>query len=274
MITMMTDTQLVTPVQYRYSSKLSGKAALLKETIQVMLALANNDSLEEVRSLVLDDNLLLKQTAGTRKATWEAIYNRYFSGKRSEAIQVVVRFAASALPERDRHLVLFYELAKAVPLVYDLTVDCLYELYQDGRSSVNKADVLAWLDRVRANGHDEVGTWSPQTKGKVASNYLTVARDFGLLEGKQRKVFARLYTPLSTFIYVLYRLKDEGQPAKAIITSEDFKLFLMDQRDVYLLLDEATRAGYITFQQAGDIYDLTFHYRNLTEVVDGLAGQV
>ena len=83
-----------------------------------------------------------------------------------------------------------------------------------------------------------IGEWSPQTTDKVASNYLTIARDFGLLEGTQRKVFTRLYVPLPTFVYVLYRLRDEGRPTKSIVTSDDFKLFLMDQRDVYLLLDD------------------------------------
>ena len=257
-----------------YSSNLSGKGSLLRETLQVMTVLAADSSLEKVRGLVVKDNLLLKQTMHTRRATWKAIHRRYFSGKSPSAIHTLARLATSALPERDRYLILFYELGKSLPLVYDLTVDCLYTLYTDGRSSISKADVLAWLDRASDNGHDEIGGWSPQTTGKVASNYLSIARDFGLLEGRQRKVFARLYVPLPAFVYILYRLKDEEQPTKAIVTSDDFKLFLMDQRDVYLLLDEATRAGYVTFQRAGDVYDLTFHYPNLTEVVDELVRQV
>ena len=258
----------------RYSSNLSGKSALLKETLQVMAALAADSSLEEVRGLVVEDNLLLKQTMHTRRAVWEAIHLRYFSGKTPSAMHSLAGLITSLLPERDRHLTLFYELAKSLPLVYDLTVDCLYALYTDGRSSIDKADVLAWLDSARDDGHDEIGGWSPQTRDKVASNYLTIARDFGLLEGTQRKVLTRLYVPLPAFVYVLYRLNGEGQPTKAIVTSDDFKLFLMDQRDVYLLLDEATRAGYVTFQRAGNVYDLTFHYRDLSEVVDELTRQV
>lgn len=258
----------------RYSSDLGNKTALLIETERVLTELAASGCLEEVRTRVIEDNILLKQTLETRRRTWETIYARYFSGKELSAIQTLARLTTSLLPERDRHLILFYEVAKSLSLVYDLTVDCLYPLYVDGRSSVDKADVLAWLDRACVNGHDEIGEWSPQTKNKVASNYLTIARDFGLLEGTQRKVFTRLYVPLPTFIYVLYRLKDEGQPTKAMITSNDFKLFLMDQRDVYLLLDEATGAGYVTFQRAGDVYDLTLHYHNLTEVADELTRQV
>jgi len=239
-----------------------------------MAALAAGNSLEEVRTLVVEDNILLKQTIQTRGTTWRVIHARYLSGRAAPAIHTLARLAASQLPERDRHLILFYELAKSLPLVYDLTTDCLYSLYMDGRSSVDKTDVLAWLDRAQDDDHDEISGWSPQTRDKVASNYLTIARDFGLLEGTQRKVLTRLYIPLSAFVYALYRINGEGHPTKAMVTSDDFKLFLMDQWDVYLLLDEATRAGYVTFQRAGDVYDLTFHYRDLTEVVDELARQV
>ena len=262
------------PQERLYSSNLGNKAALLVETERVLAEFAAGSSLEEVRALVFEDNILLKQTSETRHRVWETIYTRYISGRELSAVQTLARLTTSLLPEPDRHLILFYELAKSLPLVYDLTVDCLYPLYVDGRSSVDRADVLAWLDRANADGHDEIGAWSPQTRSKVASNYLTIARDFGLLEGTQRKVFTRLYVPLPAFVYVLYRLKEEGQLTKAIVISDDFRLFLMDQRDVYLLLDEATRAGCITFQRAGDVYDLTFHYLNLTGVANELTRQV
>jgi hypothetical protein len=250
------------------------KGSLLRETIEVMATLTGDSSLEDVRTLVIEDNILLKQTLETRGTIWRVIHARYFSGKDLSDIRTVACLVTSQLPEHHRHLILFYELAKSLPLVYDLTVDCLYKLYMEGRSSVDKADILAWLDHARADSHNEIGEWSPQTRNKVASNYLTIARDFGLLEGTQRKVFTRLYVPLPSFVYVLYRLKDEGRSTKAIVTSADFKLFLMDQRDVYLLLDEATRASYVTFQRAGDVYDLAFHYRNLTEVADELTRQI
>ena len=76
------------------------------------------------------------------------------------------------------------------------------------------------------------------------------------------------------FVYILYRLKEQGLNTKAIVTSPDFKLFLLEQRDTFLLLEEATRAGYITFQQAGDIYSLVFHYQSLSEVIDELISKV
>lgn len=257
-----------------YSSNLGNKASLLNETKQVFSQYASSESVDYVRDLVLEDNLLLKSTLSNRKRVWETIFTRYFSGRDEESIRRLARVVNSSLPEQARHLILFYELAKATPLVYDITVDALYKMYQEGRSAVTKGDILAWLEEAEQAGHDEIEGWSPQTRGKVASNYLTIVRDFGLLEGKRRKVFAPLYVPLPTFLYVLYRLKDEGQSTTSILQSPDFRLFLMDERDIALLLEEATRAGYVTYQSAGDIHDLKFHYQNTLEVVDELTGQV
>lgn len=257
-----------------YTSDLGNKTSLIPESKRVLIEYDLAKSAPAVRKLVVDNNLLMKGTVSTRKRVWESIYARYFSSKETAVTNSLTRFVNSPLPEQARHLAMFYEMATALPLVNDLTTDCLYNLYQNGRSTVNKNDILNWLDQAAAAGHEEINGWSPQTKSKVASNYLTIARDFGLLEGAQQKSFARLYLPLATFVYILYRLKDQGINTKAIVASPEFKLFLLEQRDIFLLLDEATRAGYITFQQAGDIYSLVFHYRDLTEVIDELVSKV
>ena len=207
--------------QRRYSSQISSKSSLINETFQVMSALADGNSVDQVRDLALKDNLLFKQTKQTNQTVWKAIYLRYLSGRTTNEIQTLAHTVASSLPERARLLVLFYEFARVVPLVYDLAVRCLYNLFEEGRSSIDKTDILAWLERAQANGHDEIGEWSPQTQGKVASNFLTIARDFGLLEGRQRKTFSRVYVPLPAFVYVLYRLKEDNETTKGIVESED-----------------------------------------------------
>lgn len=258
----------------RYTSDLGNKTSLILESERILIEYDLVQSARIVRKLVVCDNLLMKGTVSTRKRVWESIYARYFSSKEMAVTNSLARFINSPIPEQSRYLAMFYEIATALPLIYDLTTDCLYTLYQDGRSTVNKTDILDWLDQTATDGHDEINGWSPQTKNKIASNYLTVTRDFGLLEGVRHKSFARLYLPLATFVYILYRLKDQGLNSKAIITSPDFKLFLLGQRDVFLLLEEATHAGYITFQQAGDIYNLTFHYQDLNEVIDELTSQI
>ncbi len=257
-----------------YSSSVSSKTALIAETLQVFAEYVQNSSIEHVRNLVIQDNILLKKTEGTRHRIWRVLFTRYFSGRDAQAIDRLARVVDSLLPESSRHLILFYELAQSDALIYDLTVDFLYGLHESGRSIVTKSDVLAWLEAAEAAGHEEIAGWSPQTKGKVASNYLTITRDFGLLEGAQNKRFTRLFVPLPTFVYVLYRLHDAGLNTRAIVESSDFRLFLLDEREISLLLEEATRAGYVTFQQAGDVYNLTFHYRSTAEVVDELIRQV
>lgn len=189
-----------------YTSDLGNKTSLIPESKRILIEYDLVQSAPAVRKLIVDDNLLMKGTVSTRKRIWESIYARYFSSKETAVTNSLARFVNTPLPEQARHLAMFYEMSTALPLVYDLTTDCLYSLYQNGRSTVNKSDILDWLDQAADRDHEEINGWSPQTKSKVASNYLTVARDFGLLNGVQQKHLPDSTSPqlpLSTYFIAL-----------------------------------------------------------------------
>jgi hypothetical protein len=162
-------------------------------------------------------------------------------------------------------LVLFYELCRSTPLLQDTTTECVYPRYAEGFSGIDKSVVQQYFDEVSA-AHPEIAEWSPQTRDKVVSNTLTVLRDFGLLEGTQRKTFCRLYVPSAAFVYVLYRLAGDGLTApRQVLEARDWRLFFLEQPDVVLLLDEASAAGHCTFKHRGDVYSLELHYLSAEE---------
>jgi hypothetical protein len=250
-----------------YSSSLSGKAGLLDETRQVLQQIAAGYSLDEVRRMVLDSNLLSKQSQHTRKAVWDSIRLRLPGIDNAERLTRLARIVTSSgLTTQTQNLILFYELCRSQPLIADLTTDCVYPLYTSGRSAITQDDVIRWLTATSAT-HSEIATWSPQTREKVARNYLSLARDFGLLTGNQRKQISQVYVPLPAFLYILYDLATQGLGARAIIESDVFHLLLIDNDDLQLLLAEANRADYIIFRRAGTIYDLRFNYPSIDEVL-------
>jgi hypothetical protein len=257
-----------------YSSSLSGKAGLLDETRQVLQYLAMGHSLDDIRRLVLDSNLLSKQSFHTRQSTWDAIHLRLAGvGDEHRIARLAHVIVSPTLTLQAQNLILFYELCRSQRLLADLTTDCLYPLYASGRSVIDKGDVIRWLSATAAT-HPEITTWSPQTCEKIASNYLSLVRDFGLLIGTNQKRITQVYVPLPAFLYTLYDLYEQGLSMKSIIDSSAFHLLLIDRDDLMLLLADATRAGYITFRHAGTIYDLTFHYPSIDEVLRHVAREV
>ncbi len=97
---------------------------------------------------------------------------------------------------------------------------------------------------------------------------------FWVVGGEQQKSLAKPFIPLQAFVWALYRLRETGVSDKAIVEADEFRLFLLAPEDVKILLSEATRAGYISFRAMGDIYDLSFRYASLQEVVDEFTAQV
>jgi hypothetical protein len=241
-----------------YTSALSSKGALLEETQAVLRRIDQGHSIEDVRSTVVDQDLFGKASRSTRQSEWERIQRRYLTDP--DHARTLARMVIHAPDRQTEKLVLFYEFCRSTPLLYDVTIECIYPRYAEGFSGIAKSDIQQYFEEI-APAHPEIAEWSPQTRQKVISNALTVLRDFGLLEGTQRKTFSRLYVPPSAFVYVLYRLAEDGLTApRQLLEAQDWRLFFLAREDVILLLDEATAAGHCTFKHRGDVYTLDFAY--------------
>ena len=220
----------------------------------------------------MDHDLLAKTTMSTRQSVWKHIHTRYLTD--GDHARVLARMVVHAPDHQTERLVLFYELCRSSSILRDTTIYCVYPRYAAGYSSIDKTDIQGYFDDI-AVAHPELTAWSPQTRDKVVSNILTILRDFGLLEGSQRKQFSRLYVPLPAFVYVLYRLAEDGLTTpQEILDVEDWRLFFLEPADVVTLLDETTAAGHCTFKHRGDIYSLDLHYPSLEACVEALTGEI
>ena len=264
------DSQDSAPITY--SSTLSGKGALLQETLAVLRLINQRHSTEQVKTMVLEHDLLGKATLSTRESVWDHIHARYLGDE--DHTRTLAHMVVHATDRQTERLVLFYEFCRSIPILRDVTTECIYPRYTAGYSSVGKRDIQSYFDHI-AWEHPELTEWSPQTREKVVRNILAILRDFGLLRGTQRKEFSRPYVPLPTFVYVLYRLADDGIIApRQMLEAADWRLFFLEQADVVALLDEATAAGHCTFKHQGDVHTLTLRYPSLEACVEALTAEV
>lgn len=255
-----------------YSTGLSGKGSQLQETLAILRQVDHGHGLAAVRAMVLEQDLLGKMTQNTREAVWKSIRARYLSDE--DHARTLARMVVHSPDRQTERLVLFYEFCRSTPVLWDVAIECVYPRYAAGFTWMDKSVVQEHFDSV-SDAHPELAEWAPQTRDKVASNILTILRDFGLLQGTQRKQFARLYVSLSAFVYVLYRLAGDGIVAPhQILEARDWKLFYLERADLIVLLDEATAAGHCTFKHQGDIYTLNLHYPSLEACIEALVAKV
>jgi hypothetical protein len=251
----------------RYNSTMAGKGAYLPETKIVFQQLYAGRSPDQVRTAVVEADLLDQRTLQSRKTYWKEIFRRYISDRDLDHVNTLARMVTHCPNATSVDLALFYEYCQVDDLLYDLTACCTYELYQNARTAIGKTDVNEWLSQ-EEDEHPEIANWAPSTRHRLIGSYLSTIRDFGLVKGTQRKEFYKFYVPREAFVYALYHQEERGIRGKGVIESTDWRLFLMSEREVIFMLEDAVNGGFVHFRHAGDIYDLRFVYDDLSEVVD------
>ena len=87
-------------------------------------------------------------------------------------------------------------------LTFDFVTEVLWNKGYQTRPAISRNDVLDLLD-AKAPEHPEIGRWSESSRVKLAGNMLSALRDFGVLEGIQKKFLVRPSLPLSTAKHLL-----------------------------------------------------------------------
>lgn len=260
------------PETKRYFSSFAGKGSRLSDVKAILQALDAGQTIEQVRQDVVEANILDAGTRKSRQTVWHEVYRRYLSDRSKAHITTLARMVTHSTTPLLQNLILLYEYCLADTLLYDLTADCTYKLYQDARTTIGKIEVNAWLTRQEGE-HPELAQWSPQVRGRLVRGYLATIRDFELVTGTKQKEFYKLYVPRAAFVYALYHQKERGIEGKSLVDSPDWRLFLLNPQEVRFMLEDAAQGGFIRFRYAGDIYDLRFIYNDLREVVNVLTGR-
>ena len=257
----------------QYNSTLAGKGAYLADVKTVLREIAAGRDPDQIRVAVVEEDLLDQRTQHSRSTVWKEAFRRYISGREPAHVATLAHWVARCPNPAAVDLALFYEYCQVDKLLYDLTAYCTYELYQSARTAIDKVDINEWLSHQEAD-HPEIAGWSPRTRGRLNSGYLSTIRDFGLVTGIKQKAFHKLYVPREAFVYALYHQKDRGIEGKALIDATDWRLFLLSEPEVIFHLEDAANGGFIHFRRAGDVYDLRFVYNDLNEVVQEICGDV
>jgi hypothetical protein len=209
----------------------------------------------EYRSLVLDENRLVRGAAATRLKLWEQLHSRYRLEREDPVFASFWAEWRRCGSEPERGLVAYVLFALNDRLVTDLGTEWLFPLLRRAPAEVRVEEVQAFLRRAAVR-HPEVAAWSDETNLAWVQKYCASIRDFGLAEGVMRKRTVRPALYAAPVRLLIRALRLAGTPPLELIQSRVFRLLGIESSEVIDALGELNRFGDVRFRMQGDVIEL------------------
>jgi len=232
-----------------YSARNSSKGALITETGRVIEGLRSQLSLDELRAMALDGDLFSQRARSTRKRIWDAIHYMYLSQPEWGLYDLQVAYGKGP-QSREFTSLLYLHYASKDHLTYDFVTHILWSRWVNHQLPVAREDVLSLLDEA-SKTQPQIQRWGESTRLKLARSILTALRDFGVLEGKQKKTLVRPVLPLPTAEHLLRVLTAAGLRGSAVLRDSSWRLFFYEENDVAYILSQLAQERRIHFERVG-----------------------
>src|SRR5437879_5743276 len=204
-----------------YSARNTSKGALVNEASHILGRPSGDRSLQEIRNEALVGSLLPQKSRNTRRHIWTAINRRYCADKPAWVIDNLSA-AAREHPHSSGFVSLLYlHFALRDSLTYDFVTRAVWTRWLQNQLQISREDVLSFLDEA-SKDQPQIQTWSSSSRLKLAGNVLTALRDFGVLQGVQRKVISKPDLPLGTAEHLLRVLTGEGLKGADLLRCSDW----------------------------------------------------
>jgi hypothetical protein len=216
----------------------SSKAGLLDETRAFLLTYAQLRDLTETRRSLVDGGLPQRSRA-TRVTIVRTIQERLT--RWSPPTWVIDDLAAFARDSYATSLpgALLLHAVRQDAVLYHFVQDDLVLRWERGDHTLIRADVQRFLDLALPE-HPEIDEWSHATREKLAGNVLSILRDYGLLQGRERKQIVEPLVPDAVASHLIRLLRAEGIPEEQLADHPDWRIWLWDRRRAQQTIDELT----------------------------------
>ena len=243
------------------------KGTMIEETYAVFARWDFDASKRENLDRLRDENYI-----GAASGTWLrdvalVLNRRYDPSGRDRALVVL---AKGGCPLDEWRPIALWHMTRDEFLLRDFLQSWLYAAYDDGVYRVRPDELDDYLRHLAERGGIVEHEWSESTRRRVAAGLLKAAADFGLLRGSVTKEFATYHLPERSFIYLLHALRDTGLAPRKLITSPDWRMYLMRPGDVERELLRLHQFHKLRYEAAGTIVQLDLPRANALEYAEAI----
>lgn len=244
-----------------YVSRLSARSGLYSD-LRLLI-----DGLDEplpsggYRSLVLEGNRLSRSSASARRKLWKELRSRYILDASHALFAAFWSEWMRCDSESERGLTTYTLLALNDRLIADLGTEWLFGLLRRAPSEIRVDDVSGFIRR-SVDTRPEVVKWSDETIKSVARHYMASIRDFGLAQGKTRKLTIRPALYAAPVRLLIRALRLSGTRDQDLIHSNIFRLVALNGMEIIDALSELNRQGVLRFKMQADVMELNLEAAN------------
>lgn len=244
------------------------KGAMIDETYAVFAAWDFERSKRENLDRLRQENFI-----GASSATWlrdvaKVLNRRFDPGGRDRPL---VMLAKHGLPVEEWKPLLLWHMTRDEFLVRDFLETWLFAAFEADTFRVHTEDVEKYLSGIGKRGGTTEHAWSDQTTKRVAAGLLKMAVDFGLLRGSVAKEFVSFHLPERSFLYLLHAMRDEKLGPSKLISSPEWRLFLMRPADVEHEVLRLHQFRKLEYQVAGSLVQLSLPCTSTREYAERMA---
>jgi hypothetical protein len=253
---------------FHYTSKIIKAGALLGDTKTLLSNWASDDSVQENVERLLRENVFGKASRSRVEDILAIFKQRYLADESVTRSLVTLAKGRTSTSVLDR--ILYFFSARADRLMYDVVLELLVPLSQEGVFDVGVPEVQRTLAKWVQQGKSKAN-WSEPTVIRISQGLLSALRDFGVLAGSVNKKISSIFLPIEAFAFIAFFLKQHQPSGAKLIENPDWKLFFLSRDAVERFLFEAHQRELLEYHVAGNVTRLTFPSETLEEYARVLA---
>jgi hypothetical protein len=166
----------------------------------------------------------------------------------------------------------YYELTRIDALVAAFAEQQLNQWWDEGRVAIETSDAREWIDKLAADGR--IPDWSTNIRDRVARGMMAALRDLGRLTGvksSSKKEIARPGISTGGFGYTAYRMHQQGNSSRGILSSAVWRRWLLDEARVDEMMHRLASLGVVFYSVAGSTLRIDWRVDSLVEVAHAAA---
>lgn len=256
----------------KYKARLQRSGAQLDELRQLVLHFDSEKPINKWVDEVIRENLLGKPSRSWTKEIISSVFMpRLVQGYYPNAWQPLRILEKKAVSLPILKPVYYYYTAKNDLFLYDFVTTELYNRYSLGNLDIGPSDVFRFIQNATPSRFNS--EWSDQVQQRLSRGVMATLRDFGVLEGKSKKRIASFYLPVEAFVFVAFLVESRITSGELILNLDDWKLFLLNPKNVERMFLEAHQHGLLDYNAAGNIIRIEFRQKTIEDLAHDIASR-